>query len=278
MIKQIEKKLNTGFEKALFSAILKNVEDHDNPLRLNNFAYSMRELIRHILKRLAPDKNVLSCTWYKNETSKKDIISRSERSYYSVQGGLSNTYIEEVLGIEVKETHKKLLKAIEQLNKFTHIEPTTFNLSSDDVENYSNKTIKAIFDFLTLIDICRIEIIEQLYEQIDNETVNEVLKETLDSLDVLATHYYIDEVYIDTIELYNIDHKTIFFKVIGTLTCELQWGSNGDIRHDNGHIAQRSFPFYCELVSPVEEPDAIEIIEGSLGVDTSSMYGEHHIE
>jgi hypothetical protein len=37
--------LNTGFEKDLFLASLNNLSDKGNPLRFNNFAYCMREII-----------------------------------------------------------------------------------------------------------------------------------------------------------------------------------------------------------------------------------------
>lgn len=274
MIAQIKDRLNTGFEQELFSASLENLENSDNPLCLNNFAYSMRELIRHILNRLAPDKNVLQCSWYTNETDKKNGITRSQRAYYAVQGGLSDQYIENTLEIEVKEIHKKLIYAINQLSKFTHIEEDTFNISFEDINKYSNETIKSIFDFLMLIDVCRNEIIEHLFKHIDEAAIDEVLKETIESLAVLASHHYIDEVYTDTIEIYAIDHETIFFKAIGEIGCELQWGSNGDIRRGDGHIARRTFSFDCELKSPVEEPDAVESVEDSLRVDTGDMYGD----
>lgn len=47
--------MKTSFEKDLLEAALKNLEDGKSKLRLNNFAYSARELTRHYLKRLAPD-------------------------------------------------------------------------------------------------------------------------------------------------------------------------------------------------------------------------------
>ena len=48
--------LAPGFEQKLFLAAIANVDDTSNKLRLNNFAYSMRELIRIVLERLAKNK------------------------------------------------------------------------------------------------------------------------------------------------------------------------------------------------------------------------------
>lgn len=76
MLIEIENKLLPEFEKELFSAAQKNLGDKTNPLRLNNYAYAIRELTRHVLHRLAPDENVIRCSWYKNETDKANGITR----------------------------------------------------------------------------------------------------------------------------------------------------------------------------------------------------------
>ena len=60
----IESRLVDGFEKELFHAALYNLDDVNNRLRFNNFAYAMRELVRHVLDRLAPDVEVLGCSWW----------------------------------------------------------------------------------------------------------------------------------------------------------------------------------------------------------------------
>ncbi|WP_414863271.1 hypothetical protein [Pseudomonas chlororaphis] len=54
---------------------MRNLEDKQNKLRFNNFAYAMRELARHVLKRLAPDDKVLKCAWYKTRSPRKTMES-----------------------------------------------------------------------------------------------------------------------------------------------------------------------------------------------------------
>jgi hypothetical protein len=273
MIVEIEKLLSEGFERHLFSAAMKNLEDKNNLLRLNNFAYAMRELTRHVLHRLAPDDNVLKCTWYKNETKTPNGISRKERAYYAVQGGLKDSYVEITLGIEVNEIHKNLISAINRLSKFTHIEPKIFGLPEEEVNKLVEETIEAVYSFLVLINDCRKLIIERLWKQIDSAVIYETLKETISALDELASHHFIDEVYTDNVEIYAIDHESIMFRAIGSIGCELQWGSNSDLRRGDGATLSQSFPFICELISTVERPEDVDSVEGSLGVDTSSWYG-----
>ncbi len=270
MITAIEKALTEDFERDLFAASQKNLRDKSNPLRLNNYSYAMRELTRHILHRLAPDKNVLNCDWYKNETDKDNGITRKQRAYYAVQGGLHDLYVQNTLGLEVEDIHKDLVKAINKLSKFTHIEPKVFGMPDADVDASVNETTEAVNGFLATISDCRRLIIDSLWEKIDSAVIDEALRETILAIDELATHHFIDEVYADKIEIFEINHEFIMFRVNGSIGCELQWGSNSDLRRGDGAVLTQSYPFTCKLISPVYEPEAIETIEDSLGVDTSS--------
>ncbi len=268
MLEIIKDKLKGEFENKLFDACLKNLLDKNNPLRLNNFANAMRELTRHILKRLAPDENVLKCSWYKNETENKNGITRKQRSYFAVQGGLSNSYISNTLQIDVEEIHKKLNNSIRNLSKYTHIEPSNFNLADNEIDVFTNEIFKSVLDFLLLIEECKKVIISNLEQQIQSATIDEVLQETILEIDELCSHHFIDEVYTNDIEICKVDDKNIIFKVSGTIGSEMQWGSNSDLRNDNGHVDRETFPFSCSLYSSVKEPDMIEVIENSLLVDT----------
>jgi len=270
MISKIESALAEGFERDLFSASQKNLDDKSSPLRLNNYAYAMRELTRHFLHRLAPDENILNCGWYKNETDKDNGITRKQRAYYAVQGGLQDTYIQNTLGLEVESIHKGLVKAIKNLSKFTHIVPKVFGLSDTDIDVFVSEITEAVYGFFVTINKCRRLIIDSLCEQINSAAINETLRETIRALDELASHHSIDEVYTDKVEIYEINHKFIMFRVDGVIGCELQWGSNSDLRRGDGAVMSQTYPFTCELISSVYEPEIVESIDESLGVDTSS--------
>lgn len=270
MLAEIEKELCEGFERNLFVAAQKNLADKSNPLRLNNYSYSMRELTRHVLHRLAPDDNVIKCPWYKNETGKEKGITRKQRAYYAVQGGLENTYVENTLGLEVEDIHSRLVRAISDLSKFTHIEPDVFDLPESDIDALVNETSESVYAFITTIKDCRKMIIDSLWEHIDSAVIDEALRETIIAIDELATHHYINDVDTNRVEIYEINHESIKFRVYGSIGCELQWGSNSDLRRGDGAVLPQSFPFVCELISPVDAPEEIKTIEESLGVDTSS--------
>jgi hypothetical protein len=270
MITEIEKELCEGFERNLFLAAQKNLAEKSNSLRLNNYSYAMRELTRHVLYRLAPDDYVISCPWYKNETDKEKGVTRKQRAYYAVQGGLENSYVENTLGLEVDDIHSRLVKAINSLSKFTHIEPKVFDLPEADIDTLVNETSESVYGFLATIRDCRKMLIDSLWEHIDSAVIDETLRETIVAIDELATHHFINEVYTDRVEIYEINYESIKFRGYGSIGCELQWGSNSDLRRGDGAVLHQSFPFVCELTSPVDAPEEIECIEDSLGVDTRS--------
>lgn len=282
MLAEIENVLDEGFERNLFLAAQNNLADQSNPLRLNNYAYAMRELTRYVLHRLAPDEKVLRCPWYKNETQKENGISRKQRAYYAVQGGLDNSYVESILELDVNEIHRDLVKVIDNLNKYTHIEPKVFDLPSPIVDTEVRKTTDAVYEFLTVIRDLRKLIIDSLWDRIDEAVIYEALRETLVSIDALATHHYIDEVYTHEVDIFEINHESIMFRAHGSIGCELQWGSNSDLRRGDGAVLRQDFPFTCELSSPVSDPEAVETIDDSVGVDTSSWtdvrYGQDEFE
>lgn len=271
----IEAALAEGFERQLYQAAVANLKDSTSPLRLNNFAYAMRELVRHLLARLSPDASVLACAWYRNETSKPNGITRRQRATFAVQGGLSDEYVRNQLRLETQDIHKALIKAIDGLSKFTHIEPGVFDIKREDVEHYAAQTEQAVAGLIEIIEQCRDKVATALWSHIDEAVVFEAIRQTIDAIDEIATHHCVDEVYIDEVRVIDISHDTVFFRAKGTIGAELQWGSNSDVKNDQGAVMSESFPFECLLTSQVSEPDALEVENDGLRVDNSSWYGRY---
>ena len=58
--------------------------------------------------------------------------------------------------------------------------------------------------------------------------------------------------------------------------CELQWGSNSDLRKGDGATLPQTFPFECDLRSPVDDPTVVSPVEDSLRVDRSSWRDNYY--
>ena len=70
-----------GFEVELVKAAFDNLEAI-GPLCFNNFGYALRELLRHVFHRLAPDEKIVQCAWFK-----PDPTSRTGQSSRPVPSG-----------------------------------------------------------------------------------------------------------------------------------------------------------------------------------------------
>jgi hypothetical protein len=269
--------LQVGFERECYESAMRNLADEGNKLRFNNFAYAMRELVRNVLQRIAPDESVAACAWFKPET-RNGKPSRRQRATFAIQGGLSEDFILKVLGFAADEMHSSLKAALDNLSKFTHVGPETFGISEQEVDAHVTEALDAVAELFITISDCRGEIIERLWDQLDREVIDQTLRETIDSVDEIATHHSIDEVYIDKVVIIAIDQDRVYFEAKGFVSCELQWGSNSDLRNDMGATAEESFPFICRLSSPVDEPSDVEADADGLSVDTSSWHDKMNDE
>lgn len=267
----IEKVLEPGFELSLYRAAVANLQDKANPLRLSNYAYAVRELSRHILHRLAPDAEVRRCCWFHEE--KPGLITRTQRAQYAIQGGLSEEYVQNTLDIDVEATKKTLADAVRNLNRFTHIEEQGFNLPPATVDLHVQETEAALEALCATILECRAELLDKLSDQIDDAIIDRSIEETIHSVDELATHHTIDEVHTEEVKVVSIDAERITLKANGTVNVALQWGSRSDRANDMGAEIPMSFPFTCNLSSPVNEPSEVHSDDDTLLVDTSSWRG-----
>lgn len=261
------------FELNLYKAALRNLADNENQLRFNNFAYAMRELSRHFLYRLAPDAEVVKCVWFKNITKAEGKLARSERAAYAVHGGLSEEYVGETLGLDIDEMNKRLKVAIDGLSKYTHIQEDVFGIPDEQVEALVQETTESFAGLFNAIQHCHNDIVDRLHMAIDNAAVEEVLRETIQEIDELATHHFIDEICVTGTNI-RITHDIIHFSVAGTVEVELQYGSNSDWRKGDGAKIDVSLPFSCQLTCPAADPsaDTLSMVKSSLAVDTSRWY------
>ncbi|MCQ4297706.1 hypothetical protein NAU58_19205 [Pseudomonas stutzeri] len=186
---------DSPFERDLYEAAVRNLADTENKLRFNNFAYAIRELTRHMLHRLAPSDEVRKCVWWKSEIKgmkKKDDVTRVERAIYATQGGLSNHYMKKKLDLDFNESHAALRDAIEQLSKYTHIEPAVFGLSDGEVTRLAEETTSAVAGLAMAITDCRSAVADRLSGVIEDAAVQRVLETSLPEVDELATHHFVE--------------------------------------------------------------------------------------
>jgi hypothetical protein len=209
-------------------------------------------------------------------------VSRRQRAYFAIQGGLSNEYVRDVLKLETENIHRTLIKAIDGLNRLTHIQEAVFGLAEIDVADKVLKTEEAFAALCVTIDSCREEIIHALWEKIDQAVIYQAISETIAAIDEISAHYSLEDIYLNEVEIMGLDHDRITFKATGLVTAGLQWGSNSDVRRGDGLVGEESFPFTGLMWSPVDDPGEIQLEDDGLYINTSSWtnvyYGQDERE
>lgn len=261
---------STQFELELYEAALTNLE-HPGKLRFNNFAYAMRELAGHTLVRLAPDSEVMQCVWWKKKPEGEvHQVTRIERAVYATQGGLSNFYVTKRLGLDFAQRHTELRDAIKRLSDYTHVTPEVMGMSDEEIDRLVFETTEAVAGLMVCIQECRSAVADKLGDAITDAAIEQVLGESLDAVDELASHYYLEDIDVASHEVTKITADAVHFEARGSIGVTLQWGSNSDVRNGDGLEMPDSFSFTCELTcaTPNPEPETLELEENSLLVDT----------
>lgn len=247
------------------------VGQSSNPIRGNLCAAALRELAGHVLHSLAPNARVLDCCWYKPEPNTNGP-TRQQRATYIVQGGLPIDFVEQSLNLDHTAVCRPLIKAMDELNRATHVREETILSNDRDIRALADTAINSLLHLFEATWACQQEVHRHLADEIDDAVFDGFLSETLQELDELSTHTTFDEHHLDEIRVLSIDNKWIELIVKGKVYVELQYGSNSDLRNDIGAVMSDSYPFSGRMKSKARSPRELDKQTVELSVDTSSFY------
>jgi hypothetical protein len=269
---EINSILLDGFEKELLDAAFINLLT-PNPLRLNNFAYALRELTRHLLHRLAPDDDLKVCSWFQPDETSKTGITRKHRIKFSIQGGLSDYYVTKKLRIEdVEDISNELVGIINELSSYTHVEDKTFNSDDSSVEATAEACLEATLNLVNKVSEIRTDLAEKMLDDIDSALLDRINSESVVELMEISTHQFIEEVIPEKIHVSNIGSRSLSIDVTGTIESTLMYGSNSDRRKGDGAEIHASFPVASSMEIHFKQPLGSQIDLDSFKVDISSWY------
>lgn len=269
-ILSFQKNLETDFEKKLLEAAINNLLDIHNPLRFNNFSYAMRELVDHVLNRLAPDDYVNKCTWYTVPDGTRNVV-RPQRVKYAIQKGLSDNFVLEELKIDISTVLKNIRRIIQELNKYTHVTEDTFDVDPVEQLQKISSFLETNLELFEIIERIRTEIIDTMIDHIEREVLDEIL-DNYSKLEEYATHAYWGDHDIVDIELVDLDYEELRFRVYGEIEPEFQMGSDSDVRKGNGMVFTKRIPFDCILLSDVTDPYELRITDFNMQIDDDGNF------
>lgn len=267
----LKSKAPDAFSRLAIDGALHALADRTNPLRLNFFSSAMRVLFEHLMMSLAPVEQVTQCPWFSPQRE-NGLPTRWQSIIFAIQGGLTDSFTKDKLGVDTAPLRKRLLSAIDKLSKHVHGRADTIVLEIDAQHVEAYAAIQAHNDFLEAYHECRSAIVGPIQQQLDDAAVDALINETILEVDELATHHCLDEVYVDHTSVKAIGPTTITFRAEGSISVTLQWGSNSDLRRGDGAELGEFFPFYCDFEVPLEDPWDLSLAEPIYVVDTSDWH------
>ena len=270
-IAALKPKATDEFSRSAIEGARRALADCDNPLRLNFFSTAMRILLEHMMETLSPNDEVTRSPWFKPEREGGQP-TRWQKIIFAIQGGLPEAFVTQQLKVDPLPLRKRLLEAINELSKHVHGREYSVVSDRDEQDAMAEITIAAVAGFLDAINDCRSAVLEPIAEALDEAAVDAMLSETLGEVDELASHYTLEEVYIDRIVVLAIGVDTITYRATGSVAVVLQWGSNSDVRRGDGAELEQSFPFYCDILLPLDDLWNLDLAETTYGVDTQEWH------
>lgn len=259
------------FSKNLLDSAAGVIGDHGNFLRLNYFSVAVRVFFEHIMGTLSPDAEVSTCPWFQLE-KEQDKPTRSQRVKYWLQGGLSDEFLVDELGLNPEPLRKRLMQAFNRLSKHVHVRENTVVLDPTLQSAEIVRAVSAVEELLLSYHDCRNELLEPLIETLDEEAVDALMSETIGEIDELASHHYLEEICTEDTRVLDIGARFVKYQASGTVSVLLQYGSNSDVRRGDGAEMNTSFPFAVEFEVPVEEPRDLRNAIIISGVNTDSWF------
>lgn len=264
---------SSGFQQKLLDASLNILKQENNPLKINNFACSIRELSRHILGTLAPDNKIKECDWFEQQYNNENvpIIIRRQRIQYAIQKKLPTSYVSKHIPNFV-DLIKNVNDTINNLSKYTHIEENIFGISPEDEENLAVEILDSFIKFKETIDCSTKRFNEDIEKSIDVALYNYVCMQYIEQLDKIASHYQVNDISFYDFNVSKINEEHWDLRVFGDIDTTLQWGSDGDYRRGDGLKENINIGFDADLRVKVNErfPNTAYVL--GLNIDEDQFY------
>lgn len=139
-----------------------------------------------------------------------------------------------------------------------------------DLANY----VRSLGDYKFLVVIPTAPRRKKLeFDEIEQLLFQDMLNNIPDELDQLSTHTVLDEIFNIDIDEITISEDSIFVKGDGTISVNLDYGSDSDDLIADGYATCDSYPFtFTTKLNFNSASKSFEIEDTDIDVDTSSFY------
>lgn len=232
----------------------------------------MRELLRHVLNRKAPDAKVNKCIWFSPTLDDSEKANRGQKLKYCMQAGLQDHLLSEAVRNNIKNYIAEYQEHIETLNSFAHVGEATYGLEPKKAYQKLKEVILTFNEAMEILESGKEEVLSYIPEKLSDYVENALVEEIPNSLDELSTHTVIDYVEFNGFQVMDIDESFIYIRGESTVHVALQYGSSSDRRKGEGATINDSFPVYFQCKSKASKPKGAFVVKDSIEVSTESWW------
>jgi hypothetical protein len=262
--------LNVNLEQDILKSAYSRINDLHDPLRGPVFGLLMRELLRIVMERLAPDKLVEGASWcngdpwtYVDPKDGKTKLTRTSRYRFAITGTISDQKLKEYPQLDCSSQINDLRNLVNKLSKFAHISPGTHGLSVSQSNDFLHEVEAIVSEYVKELDATKKHVGSIILGLVDSKLNAFLMEEIPNELDQLSTRTRLESVTLEELENFDTSAKFPVLSGSASAEVELNYGSRRD-----GFSHETSFPlqFFAQV-----NPDTFEISIESLNVDTSSF-------
>lgn len=264
--------LDDEFEKTLFVAALRNYCSHGNPIRFNNFAFAMRELLQHVLDRKAPEDKVCNCVWFSPDPKNNNKPTRRQQLKYCMQAGLQDNLLSDEIKSDMEILINNYNSHVSDLNSYTHISKKTFGQASKKSYEQLKAVLTTFNSAMGIIEEGKKEVVAYVPEKLGDYLEAEVRVEIPAALDEISTHTYVEDVELVGFSVSEIDHEYIYIEGESTAYVTLNYGSSSDFKRGDGVSLNDNFPVLFKCKAKANNPKRAFVVKGSIKAVNDSWY------
>ena len=234
----------------------------------------MRELLKHVLARKAPEDKVVKCVWFRPDANNNGHPTRRQQLKYCMQAGLQDNLLSDEIKDDINELINQYNEHITDLNGYTHISEATYGENPQESYRKLKSVISTFNEAMEIIEQGKSEVLAYVPDRPGEFVEREITSEIPQALDELSSHTFIEEVQLDGFEVDSIDHEFVYITGNSTAYVTLNYGSNSDRKRGDGHLMSDNFPVSFKCKAKANNPKRAFVIRESISVSNSSWYGE----
>lgn len=262
----LNSRLESGFEQKVLDAALRNYCSMGNPIRFNNFAFVIRELLTRVTDRLAPVDDVKLASWHEPASELREV-NRRQQLKYCTQSYFPDATVPEWITEETKEVTKEYLALYQKLNKYTHINEHAMGANPKEALAFLKDLLSSFTSILDTIYDIKEHVTEAIEEEVHDIVFEKLVFESHEALIELSSQTVVDIVNVDSYRIEQVKPAEVIFIGYGDVECTLNYGS----KHDPFSMNQ-SVPFTFKVVAPIDEVTKLDFYEQGMYLDNSSFY------